>query len=519
MRILFNGHMLDTDRRELHSGTEPVALEPLVFDLLVYLVVNRDRVVSRDDVFDSVWSGRIVSDSALTTRIAAARRAIGDSGEGQRLIRTIPRKGFRFVGEAREDTGATAERTERPPPHSTMSVPLALPDKPSIAVLPFANLSPDPEQEFFADGIADDIIADLSREHSLFVISRNSSFTYKGRAVDAKRVGRELGVRYVLEGTTRREGAQIRVNVQLIEAETGVHLWGERYNRATESIFAVQDEITTAVARAINPAIVHAERQRAMEKPPESLSAWEAWHRALGFMGKSDIAGRRAFLQQAVALTPRFASAHAMLAFQYTAEATSGMGPSHLESAKLAEATARTAIDLDPHNSMAHAILAWTLCQLGDMGPALEEANIAIALNSNDPWGYVSKGFSLMVSGHPAEARELLINALRLDPRGPIAPLIWHLRAVCCYFERDYRAAEATTRQVLREYPEFPRPRVTAAASLAQLGRVDEARAMLETSLAALLPILRFISVRPLNYRPEDYEHLMDGLRKAGWSG
>ncbi len=233
----------------------------------------------------------------------------------------------------------------------------------------------------------------------------------------------------------------------MIEAETGNHLWGERYDRAVESIFAVQDEITTAVARAINPAIVHAERQRAMEKPAESLSAWEAWHRAMGFMGKSDISGRRALLQQAVALTPRFASAHAMLAFQYTAEATSGMGPSQQESAKLAEATARTAIDLDPRNSLPHAILAWTLCQLGDMGPALEEANTAIALNSNDPWGYVSKGFHLMVSGHPAEARALLVNALRLDPRGPIAPLIWHLRAVSCYFERDYDAAEAATRQ------------------------------------------------------------------------
>jgi len=519
MRILFDGHMLDTDRRELHFGADPVALEPLVFDLLVYLVENRDRVVSRDDVFNAVWLGRIVSESALTTRIAAARRAIGDTGESQKLIRTIPRKGFRFVGEVREDTGAAGDSIKGPQPDSAAIVPLALPDKPSIAVLPFANLSPDPEQEFFADGIADDIISDLSRERSLLVISRNSSFTFKGRAVEVKRVGRELGVRYVLEGSTRRDGTRIRVNVQLIEAETGNYLWGERYDRAVESIFAVQDEITAAVARAINPAIVHAERQRAMQKAPESLSAWEAWHRALGFMSKSDISGRREFLQQAVALTPRFASAHAMLAFHYTAEATSGMGPSHLESAKLAEATARNAIDLDPHNSMPHAILAWTLCQLGDMGPALEEANTAIALNANDPWGYVSKAFHLMLSGYPSEALEPLANALRLDPRGPIAPLIWHLHALCCYFQRDYRAAEAVTRQVIREYPEFPRPRITAVAALGQLGRLDEARAMLETSLEVLQPILSFISKRPLNYREEDHKHLLDGLRKAGWLG
>jgi DNA-binding winged helix-turn-helix (wHTH) protein len=205
MRFLFAGHTLDIDRRELLFGAKAVALEPLVFDLLVYLVANRDRVVSRDDVFDQVWSGRIVSDSALTTRIAAARRAIGDSGEGQKLIRTIPRNGFRFVGEVREEADAARLRTEMPEPGPAMTEALALPDKPSIAVLPFANMSRDPEQEFFSDGIADDIIAELSREHSLFVISRNSSFTYKGRAVDAKRAGRELGVRYVLEGSTRRD--------------------------------------------------------------------------------------------------------------------------------------------------------------------------------------------------------------------------------------------------------------------------------------------------------------------------
>jgi adenylate cyclase len=323
----------------------------------------------------------------------------------------------------------------------------------------------------------------------------------------------------VLEGTTRRDKSQIRVNVQLIEAETGSHIWGERYDRAVESIFAVQDEITTAVSRAINPAIFHAERQRAMQKPPESLSAWEAWHRAVGFMAKRDISGRRDFLQQAVALTPRFASAHAMLAFHYISEASSGMGPSMRESGRLAEAAARTAIDLDPHSSIAHAMLAWTLCCLGERGLALEECNIAIALNANDPWGYVSKGFHLMVSGHHAEAREPLVNALRLDPRGPIAPLIWHLPAVSCYFERDYEAAEAAARQVTREYPEFPRPRITAAAALGQLGRSDEARAMLQTSSEMLRPILNFISVKPLNYRPEDYDHLLDGLRKAGWQG
>lgn len=520
MRFLFDDYTLDIDQRELRYGTSPVPLEPLVFDLLIYLVANREHVVSKDDVLDSVWLGRIVSESALTTRIAAARRAIGDTGELQRLIRTIPRKGFRFVGDVREEGDAARLRTEMATAEPAMTEALALPDKPSIAVMPFANMSGDAEQEYLSDGIADDIIADLSREHSLFVISRSSSFMYKGRLVDAKRAGRELGVRYVLEGSTRRDEARFRVNVRLIETETGSHIWGERYDRTVESIFAVQDEITTAVARAINPAIFHAERQRAMQKPPDSLSAWEAWHRALGFMSKRDISGLRDFLQQAVALTPRFASAHAMLAFLYTAEATRGMGSSMEESGRLAEEAARTAIDLDPRSSVAHAMLAWTLCCLGDRGLALEEWSTAIALNANDPWGYLSKGLYLMVSGHHADAREPLANALRLDPLGPTASVVSHLFAHCYYLERDYAAAEATARRLIREYPEFSRPRVTLAASLGQLGRVEEARAALEAAIKTSLPILRFMTTKGLSHwRPEDLEHLLDGLRKAGWNG
>ena len=187
MRFLFGSHVLDIDRRELRLGAEPVALEPLVFDLLVYLVANRDRVVSRDDVLDTVWSGRIVSESALTTRIAAARRALGDSGVAQTLIRTIARKGFRFVGEVLEEKSAAAVPPETPLQFTTVTSPFSRPDKPSIAVLAFANIGRNPEHEYFVDGISDDIITDLSHDRSLFVISRSSSFTYKDRAIEDRK--------------------------------------------------------------------------------------------------------------------------------------------------------------------------------------------------------------------------------------------------------------------------------------------------------------------------------------------
>src|SRR5438874_12560127 len=214
LRYLFEEYAFDTDRRELHRGADVVSVAPQVFDLLDYLIRNRERVVSKDDLINAVWDGRIVSEAALTTRLNAARSAIGDSGEEQRLIKTLPRKGLRFIGTVREasrpaDPVAVDNRPS--PPKSA----LVLPDKPSIAVLPFQNLSGDPEQEYFADGMVEDIIAALSRFKSLFVIARNSSFTYKGKAVDIRTVGRELGVHYVLEGSVRKAGMRVRIAAQL----------------------------------------------------------------------------------------------------------------------------------------------------------------------------------------------------------------------------------------------------------------------------------------------------------------
>ncbi len=208
MRYLFEEYAFDTDRRELRRGADVVSVAPQVFDLLDYLIRNRERVVSKDDLINAIWNGRIVSDAALTTRLNVARGAIGDTGEEQRLIKTLPRKGFRFVGPVRETQGpagaAVADNPVEPP-----KLALTLPDKPSIAILPFTNLSSDPEQEYFADGMVEDIITALSRFKSLFVIARNSSFTYRGRAVDVKQIGRELGVRYVLEGSVQKAADRV----------------------------------------------------------------------------------------------------------------------------------------------------------------------------------------------------------------------------------------------------------------------------------------------------------------------
>ncbi|WP_349643900.1 winged helix-turn-helix domain-containing protein [Bradyrhizobium sp. LTSP885] len=258
MRFLFEDYVLDTDLRELQRGAAVVSIAPQVFDLLDYLIRNRGRVVSKDDLINAIWNGRSVSDAALATRLNAARSAIGDSGQEQRLVKTLPRKGFRFVGSVREaqrpaDAPDADDQIEHQKPVEHQKPALALPDQPSIAVLPFQNLSDDPEQEYFADGMVEDIITGLSRSKLLFVISRNSSFTYKGKAVDIKQVSRELGVRYVLEGSVRKAGKRIRVAGQLIDASTDVHIWADKFDSDLEDIFDLQDRLTSSVIGAISP--------------------------------------------------------------------------------------------------------------------------------------------------------------------------------------------------------------------------------------------------------------------------
>ncbi len=249
MILSFGNHELDVERRELKRANTPVHVEPQVFDLLIYLVENRDRVVSKDDLIASVWGGRIVSDSTLTSRINAARKAVGDSGEDQKLIRTIARKGVRFVGVVHTQSNDVAPATDLP--QDVAAEPsrpaLPLPDRPAIAVLPFINMSGDQEQEYFSDGISEDIITALSKLRWFFVIARNSSFTYKGKAVHMKQVAEELGVGYVVEGSVRRGGDRVRITAQLNDVATGSHLWAERYDRDLADVFAVQDEITEAI--------------------------------------------------------------------------------------------------------------------------------------------------------------------------------------------------------------------------------------------------------------------------------
>ena len=364
LRYFFEDYALDTDRRELQRGADVVPTTPQVFDLLDYLIRNRERVVSKDDLINAIWNGRIVSDAALTTRLNVARSAIGDSGEEQRLIKTLPRKGFRFVGQVREAQGPTHSnvadhRVEQPKPA------LTLPDKPSIAVLPFANLSSDPEQEYFADGVVEDITMALSRFRWLFVIARNSSFTYKGRAVDVKQVGRELGVRYVLEGSVRKAGNRIRIAGQLIDAETGAHLWADHFEGALEDMFDLQDHVTASVVGAIAPKLQHEEIKRAARKPTENLDAYDYYLRGLAKVRRSTAkeANREALqlFHKAIELDPALACAYGMAAWCYVLRKARGWMIEHVQESAEATRLARKAVHLGRDDPVALCMGGYTL--------------------------------------------------------------------------------------------------------------------------------------------------------------
>jgi len=302
MLLAFGDHVLDSERRELRRGGEPLALEPQVFDLLVYLVQNRDRVVSKDDLLHAVWGGRIVSDSALAARINAARRALGDNGAAQRWIRTLPRKGVRFIGIVRE--------AQEPAPVSSP------PPRLSIVVLPFLNLSSDPEQQYFADGMVQEITTAIARLPWLFVIARNSAFTYKGKPVDVKRVAQELGVRYVLEGSVRKAGNRVRVTGQLIDSATGAHIWADRFDGTLEDIFELQDQVASSVAGAIEPKLRQSEIARASRKPPANLTAYHLYLRALAQSYRFTEEGHAeavVLARQALAMDPSYAPAAALV--------------------------------------------------------------------------------------------------------------------------------------------------------------------------------------------------------------
>ena len=516
MKFSFADYTLDCDRRELRLNTQPVALEPQVFDLLVYLVQNRERVVSKDDVIASVWGGRIVSDSTLTSRINAARKAVGDSGESQKLIKTISRKGFRFIGAVREMSGADAVPDQV---HREVH-PAAVPhDKPAIAVLPFVNLSGDPEQEYFSDGISEDIITGLSKLRWFVVIARNSSFTYKGKAVHLKQVAEALGVGYVVEGSVRKSGNRIRITAQLIDVASDSHVWAERYDRSVADVFAVQDEITEAIVAAIEPQLYAAENFRARRKPPDSLDAWDLVMRALSHywrVTRQDNIVAQALLEKAISIDPNYGQALGVLAASHAFSAH--MGWSDMRTTMpIATKAALEAIQADSEDPWAHYALGCVYLHTRRFDYSLAEFELALNLNPNFSLARGYYGLALAYCGRWEQADEAARRALKLSPRDPFAAVYSGIAAYALFVGHNYSEAIRFAKEALRERADFVGAHRVLTAAAAMAGQVEVAAAALE-QLRAVQPniSLAWIAREMPIERDVDREHYLEAFRRAG---
>lgn len=427
---------LDLARRELrHDGTS-VRLGSRALEILCVLATAEGELVSKDELMARAWAGVTVAENTLHVHISALRKALEENGTGKSAIVTVPGRGYRLL------------RPSEPPAADKPARSLPRPDEPSLAVLPFLNFSADPEQEYFADGIAEDIITALSRYPSLFVSARSSCFTYKGRAVGVREIGHELGVRYVLEGSLRKAGNRIRVSAQLVEAEAGNHLWAERYDRDLSNIFAVQDEITQMVTSAIAPAIADAELRRAVRKPPDRLDTWLAYQRGLWHLGRvkaDDNLLAVEFFQQAIDLDPAFSGAYAGLAIA-RATVADFQGQRLAETDEAIEALARQAAALDPANAEARSTLASVLYRRGDYEGALAEAKSALATSPNLAHAHGVLGAILVFSGRPQQGLAALERNLRLDPRGPQRVTRLNQITLGLYYCREYEAAVEAAR-------------------------------------------------------------------------
>ncbi len=503
MVLAFGEHRLDIDRRELHRGGELVDLEPKAFDLLVFLVRNSDRVVSRNELLDAVWDGRIVSESALTTRLNAVRRGLGDDGATQRLIRTFTRKGIRFVGQVMEIADP------------------AISDKPSIAVLAFQNMSGDPEQEYFADGMVEEITTAIARCPGLFVIARNSSYAYKGKSVDVKQTARELGVRYVLEGSVRKAGNRVRIAGQLIDSTTGAHIWGDHFDGTLDDIFEFQDRVAGVVVGAIEPRLRRAEAERAVRKPTASLDAYDLHLRAQAQAYKrtrEGLAESIRLARLALELDPAFGPAIARIALSRGMQRQrNGIPPAGPE-VEEGIAMARQAIAAAGDDPWVLDFAGLALAQLaGDNDAALSAFDGAIALNPNFAIAFGHRAVVLAYLNRPDEAIRSAHQAIRLSPLDPAMFSFCQALARAELAAGRYEAGLSWAEAALRENGGMPALRLKLSLC-GYLGRHEEARACLsrvgefhcEPTIAGIMRAL------PKGVVPELAARVTEGLRRAG---
>src|SRR5262245_24167904 len=506
--IAFGPFKLSVARRELRRNEERVVLGSRAFDVLLALLRRRGQLASKEELLAEVWPDTVVEENNLKVQISSLRRVLGRDS-----VLTDPGRGYRLVVPVEQQSSVA------PVAVGVETLGLLPPRKPSMAVLPFANMSGDPQQDYFSDGISEDIITALTRFPSLFVIARNSAFTYKGRAVDTRDVGRELGVRYVLEGSVRKAGGRVRITGQLARTDDRVQLWAERYDRDLGDIFALQDEMTANIVGALVPTLQRAEVERARSKPPERLDAYDLYLRALAAFHSwtreaSDEALR--LLDRALELDPKYTAAVILAENCWVhrfGQAWSSVPEAVAQSTRLA----RLAVQLDPENADALAVLARRTSTINrDYNEAMALASRAITINPNSAFAWRHGGYAFVFAGRPEEALAYFNRALRLDPRDPRAhDCLIGIALALIQLERDVEAI-ATACKAIQLYPNYAAAWRMLAASLALNDRLDEAgealRRVLDLDPSCTLETLYARFGHSESARARFYE----GLRQAG---
>jgi TolB-like protein/Flp pilus assembly protein TadD len=466
---------LDTARFQIRRRGEIVAAEPQVFDVLHYLVRHHDRVVTKDELLEKVWSGRFISETTLSSRIKAVRQLIGDTGKDQVLLRTLRNRGFRFVGEVTVSLADARAIVSRPEgPSEEMRVP-------GVAVLPFDAVGDDAGHGHLGEGIAADIISLLAHHHWLMVISRGSSFAFRGGQQSPRQIGAELGVRYIVTGRTQRHAGRIRIDAELADCETGMHLWSHRYDRDQSDFFALQEEISAQIAATIEPRLSELEQRRATAKPPADLNAWECVQRGLWHLYRfttDDLITADTWFRRAIDIEPTLARAHASLAYVALQLAFYGNSVERDGHLRAALESAQRAVSLDGWDAFNRFTLGRSLCLLLEFPEAEAELQAAIDFNPSFAQAWFALGFCYTNWDRPREALPLYEKARTLSPNDPHLWTFHHMRGMAHYRLGEMDDAESSARAAVRQQNATYWPFATLCSILGDLARIDDARAI-----------------------------------------
>lgn len=509
MIFQFEGFELDTHERELRKSGISLEIEPQVFDILLLLITHQGKLVTKDAIFETIWKGRIVSEAALSSRMSSARTAIGDNGKDQRLIKTIHGHGFRFIGEIK----TSGETIAPAPPPTNISSLKKTSARPSLAVLPLNNMSSDPELEYVTDGLTEDIITALSKLSGIKVIARNSTFVYKGRAVDIRQVGQEQGVRYVLEGSLRRIGSQFRITGQLIDAETGAHVWAHRYDETAEDIFALQDEMTRAIVTALQIKLVDGEQARMWQSGTDNFKAWELTRQANALIGTQQapkVISGQALIEEALLLDPDYAGAYLVKAQSLYAEVYDGWSTDPLRALREAKRALKKALSLNPQDPSALSLLAMTYMSAGQHDKAHQCTLEALKFGPSNAMTLNFAAAIFFYLGHYEEAEKLGKRSILHCPLDRASSL----GLLACLYVVSGRSEEAITvaqtlMSVSAHYIYGP---VALAAALSQLGRMEQAK---DAARLTLELDSNFSSAAFLDSKPFKDKTATDGMRRA----